>query len=90
VIHRDHDSEESADFWQLVDSTAASPFSAGGCTLRPGRLTFRAERLRPASQLLQNKLTDRRAEVRSSDELGGGRGAMERLEEIFVTPPGHK
>jgi hypothetical protein len=36
------------------------------------RLTFRAERLRPAAQLLQNKLTDRRAEVRSSDELSGG------------------
>ncbi len=35
-------------------------------------LTFRAERLRPAAQLLKNKLTDWRAEVRSSDELDGG------------------
>src|SRR5438105_1351646 len=32
-------------------------------------LTFRAERLRPAAQLVQNKLTDRRTEVRSSSEL---------------------
>ena len=35
------------------------------------RLTFRAERLRPAAQLMQNKLADWRAEVRSSAELGG-------------------
>jgi hypothetical protein len=30
------------------------------------RLTLRAERLRPAAQLMQNKVADRRAEVRSS------------------------
>ena len=37
----------------------------------PVRVTFRAERLRPAAQLMQNKLADWRAEVRSGAELGG-------------------
>src|SRR5436190_19890624 len=44
--------------------------SAARASLMFSGLTFKAERLRPAAQLVQNKLTDRRAEVRSSAELG--------------------
>ena len=45
--------------------------SAARASLMFSGLTFRAERLRPAAQLMQNKLADWRAEVRSSAELGG-------------------